>query len=147
MAEKPSFRQALKTRRCLIPADGFYEWAILAETKNKLPLYFLNKSKAVFAFAGLWETWTSPNGEGINSVTIITIEPNALVRKFHLRMPVILPPNEYMNWLTLAAKKPDEYQTMLMPYPEDKMDCYPVSPIVNSAQNESPEMVVPFMKK
>lgn len=144
LAEKPAFRGALKSRRCLIPVDGFFEWVNIEGTKNKLPLYFLLKSKAVFAFAGLWETWKSPKGEEINSATIITTEPNALVGQYHSRIPVILPEEEYKNWLTPGTKSPDELHSLLKPYPEVEMDCFPVSPLVNSPKNDSPEIVIPL---
>jgi len=134
----------LKFRRCLIPADGFYEWVNIEDSKEKIPLYFLPKSKAAFAFAGLWETWKSPKGVEINSSTIITTEPNALVGKFHSRMPVILPQEEYLNWLTPGPKSPDELHSLLKPYPEDEMDCYPVSPLVNSPKNDNPEINFPL---
>jgi putative SOS response-associated peptidase YedK len=144
LAEKPAFRGALKSRRCLIPADGFIEWVNIEGTKDKLPLYFLLKSKAVFAFAGLWETWKSPNSAEINSTTIITTEPNALVSQFHSRMPVILPQEEYMNWLSPEPKSPDELHSLLKPFPEAEMDCYPVSPLANSPKNDGPEIIIPL---
>jgi putative SOS response-associated peptidase YedK len=144
LAEKPAFRAALKFRRCLIPADGFFEWVNIEAAKNKLPIYFRLKSKAVFSFAGLWETWKSPRGEEINSATIITTEPNTLVSQFHARMPVILSQDKYTNWLAPGAKSPDELHSLLQPYPEAGMECYPVSPMVNSPRNDSPEIVVPL---
>jgi putative SOS response-associated peptidase YedK len=144
LAEKPAFRGALKSRRCLIPADGFFEWVNVEAARNKLPIYFRLKSKAVFSFAGLWETWKSPKGEQVNSATIITTEPNALVGQFHARMPVILPPEMYMNWLAPGVKSPDDLRSLLAPYPEVEMECYPVSPLANSPRNDSPEIVVPL---
>jgi putative SOS response-associated peptidase YedK len=147
VAEKPSFRGALKFRRCLILADGFYEWVNIADTKVKLPIYFLLKSRAPFAFAGLWETWAPPNRAEINSATIITTEPNALVGKFHDRMPVILPHDAYMNWLTPNPKSPGEFRSLLKPFPEAQMECYPVSTLANSAKNESPEVILPLPQR
>ncbi len=144
LAEKPAFREALKSRRCLIPADGFFEWVIIEGTKEKLPLYFQLKSKAVFAFAGLWETWRSPETAEINSATIITTEPNALVGKFHTRMPVILSPEEYLMWLTPGSKSSGELLSLLKPFPEAEMNCYPVSPLANSPKNDGPEIIIPL---
>ena len=144
LAEKPAFRSALKARCCLIPADGFFEWVNIEDTKTKLPIYFFKKTRTIFAFAGLWETWKSPKGEEINSATIITTEPNALVSRFHARMPAILPQEEYTHWLTPGVKGPDELHSLLRPYPENEMDCYPVSQMVNSPKNDSPEIVLPL---
>jgi len=144
LSEKPAFRKALISRRCLIPADGFFEWVNVEDSKNKLPIYFLLKSKAVFAFAGLWETWKSPQNVEINSATIITTEPNAIVGQFHSRMPVILPTEAYMNWLTSRPISPNELQLLLKPYPDVEMDCYPVSPLANNAKYDNPELITPL---
>ena len=144
LAEKPAFRGAYKSRRCLIPADGFFEWVIIEGSKTKLPIYFFQKSREAFAFAGLWETWKSPNGEVINSATIITTEPNALVGRFHDRMPVILPNEAYTTWLTPGSKSPIELHSLLKPYPEVEMDCHPVSPLANSPKNDSSEIIIPL---
>ncbi|MCJ7700742.1 MAG: SOS response-associated peptidase, partial [Anaerolineales bacterium] len=103
LAEKPSFRNAFKRRRCLILADGFYEWKKIPDNKTKIPTYIRLKDGKPFAFAGLWENWHSPDGSQILSTTIITTQPNDLVKPIHNRMPVILPEDSYQAWLT-----PDE---------------------------------------
>ena len=144
LVEKPAFRGALKARRCLIPADGFFEWVNIEDSKTKLPIYFFKKTKEIIAYAGLWETWKSPKGEEINSATIITTEPNSLVARFHNRMPAILPREMYKTWLTPETKSPDELLSLLKPYREDDLDCYPVSPLVNSAKNDGPELIAPL---
>jgi putative SOS response-associated peptidase YedK len=141
LAEKPSFRNAFKSRRCLILGDGFYEWLIVQETKKRLPIYFYLKTKAIFAFAGLWEYWRSPEGKEIRSATMITSTPNNLVGKFHDRMPVMLPRDVYQIWLDPHTGQSD-LQSLLKPYPDGEMDCYPVSPLVNSPKNDSPEIVL-----
>jgi putative SOS response-associated peptidase YedK len=102
LAEKPSFRTAFRRRRCLILADGFFEWRALAGTKSKTPYYIRLKSQKPFAFAGLWEIWSSPDGSEIRSCTIITTTPNELMSPIHNRMPVILPQNDYTKWLEQA---------------------------------------------
>jgi putative SOS response-associated peptidase YedK len=143
VAEKPAFREAFKSRRCLIPATGYFEWIINAETKNKLPIYFIPKSNDIFTFAGLWETWISPDGKIIESTTIITTEPNSFVNNYHLRMPAILPGEEHDKWLSPAVKSLDEYSRLLKSYPNE-MDCFPVSMMVNNIKNDSPDIIVPL---
>jgi putative SOS response-associated peptidase YedK len=141
LGEKPAFRSAYKYRRCLIPADGFYEWLEIEGSKKKLPIYIQMKDKRPFAFAGLWEEWHAPDGSELRSATIITTEPNKLVAKIHTRMPVILLPEAYELWLAPGDKKPAELQHLLQPYPADEMTQYPVSDLVNSPANEGPGCV------
>jgi putative SOS response-associated peptidase YedK len=136
-AEKPAFRQAMRKRRCLIPADGFYEWKKAAG--KKLPYCFTMADDAVFAFAGLWEQWRNPAGEPIESCTILTTEPNELAREIHDRMPVILSPEDYELWLDPGFARMDALQEMLKPYPADEMRCYRVSERVNQVKNDDPE--------
>lgn len=111
IAEKPSFRVPFKQRRCLIPADGFYEWK--AEGGKKYPFLFTLKDKTMFTFAGLWETWRSKEGEVVNSCTIITTEPNSLVAQYHDRMPVIFADNDRWQWL--EDRPQNELMAMLVP--------------------------------
>ncbi len=144
LAEKPSFRSAFKSRRCLIPADGYFEWTIVEGTKTKIPIYFFKKSREAFAFAGLWETWRSPTGDEIHSATIITTEPNDLAGRFHNRMPAILPKEDYSAWLAPAVKSPDALLALLKPYPTPDMDCFPVSTLVNKPENDRAEIVIPL---
>ena len=138
--EKPSFRRAFRERRCLIPADGFYEWK--RTNGSKQPYYIHMREGRPFAFAGLWESWKDEDGPEIRSCTILTTKPNALTAEIHDRMPVILPPGSYDAWLDPEAER-DELYGLLAPYPEDEMEAYPVSRFVNSPQNNDPRCIEP----
>lgn len=139
VAEKPAFRSAFKKRRCLVLADGFYEWQ--QQNGKKQPFYYRLQNGNPFAFAGLWEHWESEEGEGIESCTIITTDANELIRPIHDRIPVILAPNDYDKWLDPEVKEPELLQPLLQPYPSEEMTAYPVSPKVNSPKNDSPECI------
>ncbi|MBD2002644.1 MULTISPECIES: SOS response-associated peptidase [Cyanophyceae] len=139
VAEKPSFRAAFKQRRCLILADGFYEWE--QQEKNKQPFYFRMNDEHPFAFAGLWEHWKSGDGEVIDSCTILTTEPNDLMRPVHNRMPVIIDPKDYDLWLDTEVKKPELLQPLLRSYSAEEMTAYPVSTKVNKPVNDSAELI------
>jgi putative SOS response-associated peptidase YedK len=143
LAEKPSFRAGLKYHRCLILADGFYEWKSQPGTKTKLPHFFHLKSGKPFAFAGLWETWQSPDGSSVKSTTIITTAPNELMAPIHNRMPLILPPDAYAQWLDPAARTYESLQHLLVSYPAEEMTAHPVSTLVNSPANDRADCVVP----
>ena len=143
LAEKPSFRGSLKYKRCLILADGFYEWKGSPGKKAKTPFFIHMKDRKPFAFAGLWDSWNSPDGSQIKTCTIITTEPNELMSLLHNRMPVILHPRDYAKWLDPSAQTPDQLLPLLRPFPADKMDAYPVTPLVNKPANDIPELVVP----
>jgi putative SOS response-associated peptidase YedK len=145
LAEKPSFRAAYLRRRCLILADGFYEWQTIPGSKAKQPMYIQLATKKPFAFAGLWELWR-PDDTPILSCTIITTEPNALLAPIHNRMPVILPPDTYALWLDPAEQKPIALNHLLTPYPADLMTAYPVSRLVNSPANDTPACIVPYQE-
>lgn len=134
LVEKPSFRTALTRRRCLIPADGFYEWR--KQGKGKQPLCIHRKDDDLFAFAGLWDEWTSPDGSPLRTCTIITCAPNALMATIHDRMPAILRPEDEAAWLSPATKSVTELLGLLTPYPDDQIEAYPVSSAVNSAAND-----------
>ncbi|MBI3303843.1 MAG: SOS response-associated peptidase [Deltaproteobacteria bacterium] len=142
VAEKPSFRRALQKRRCLVLADGFYEWR--KEGKKKTPLYIALKSHEPFGFAGLWETWKSPTGEAVHSCTIITTTPNALMESIHNRMPVILPREAEALWLDRAVEDPQALLPLLAPYLAEAMEAYAVSPLVNSPRNDTPACIEPL---
>jgi putative SOS response-associated peptidase YedK len=144
LAEKPSFRSAYKRRRCLIIADGFYEWVKQPGQKTKSPFYVQMESKEPFAFAGLWETWFSHDGSELKTTTIITTEPNDLISRIHARMPVILPSQAYDLWLDPSEKSHEELGHLLKSYPSEEMIQYPVSRVVNSPANDSPECVEPL---
>lgn len=139
IAEKPSFRSAFKKRRCLVLADGFYEWQ--KQEQQKQPFYFQISDQQLFAFAGLWEHWQDQTtGEAIESCTIITTEPNDLMKNVHNRMPVILKPKDYDLWLDLAVK-PELLQPLLHPYPAEEMTAFAVSKAVNKPSNDTAECI------
>lgn len=144
LEEKPSFRTAFKRRRCLIPATGFYEWG-KGEGKAKQPYYIHLKNTPVFAFAGLWETWNSPDGDMVETCTIITTEPNELISPFHHRMAVILDPDDYDLWLSPDELSPMMLKPLLNTYPVERMAYYAVSSLVNNVRNDSPECIKPLM--
>jgi putative SOS response-associated peptidase YedK len=142
VAEKPSFRRALQKRRCLVLADGFYEWK--KEGKKKTPMYITLKSHEPFGFAGLWETWKAPSGEVIRSCTIITTTPNSLMESIHNRMPVILPQKAESLWLDRTIEGPEELTQLLVPYPDKAMEAYAVSSLVNSPANDTVACIEPL---
>ena len=139
VAEKPSFRTALRRRRCLVLADGFYEWQRIG--KNKRPMRIVMRSGEPFAFAGLWETWKDPEGIVIPSCAIITTTPNDLLNPIHNRMPVILPRDVEDFWLDDSVDDPAALTSVLTPYPNDDMEVYEVSSLVNSVANGGPEVI------
>ena len=140
VAEKPAYRAAFKSRRCLVPADGFFEWR--AEGKKKQPFYIHMKDEKPFAFAGLWERWEK-GAEPITSFTIIVTEANELLRPIHERMPVILAPKDYARWLDPALKK-EAAQKFMRPYGPEKMALRKISTRVNSPKNDDPEILAPL---
>lgn len=141
LAEKPAFKYSLTRRRCLIPADGFYEWR--QEGNRRVPVYIRRRDGALFAFAGLWDEWQSPDGSPLRTCTIITTEPNALIAPIHNRMPAILKPEHEALWLDTSLKDPIQLLTMLRAYPEAEMEAYPVSPRVNNPRNDDPLCIQP----
>ena len=140
VSEKPSFRKAFKVRRCLILADGFYEWQKI--DSGKQPYHIKMQDGSPFAFAGLWETW-GRNGEEIRSCSIITTEANDLMNEIHHRMPVILPTEDYAMWLDPDFDEKEPLTSLLKPYPADAMEAYPVSRRVNKPSNNEPGVVEP----
>ena len=141
VAEKPSFRSAFKRRRCLIVADGFYEWQ-KADDGGKQPYHFKMNDSAPFAFAGLWETWNG-YGEEVRSCSIITTDANDLMREIHHRMPVILPAENYAAWLDPGLDEKEALRDLLKPYPSEAMEAYRVSRRVNRPANNEPGVVEP----
>ncbi len=142
LMEKPSFREAYKSRRCIIPASGFYEWQ-RAEKGAKQPFYFYLTNKEVFGFAGLWEEWLDKkSGESLETCTIITTEANDVLKPVHDRMPVILKAVDYDEWLDTKEANTDKLQKLLAPYPPDEMSSHAVSRAVNSPTLDSPELIV-----
>lgn len=140
VAEKPAFRSAFKKRRCLVIADGFYEWQRLGERKQ--PIWIGRKDKRPFAFAGLWEHWKPAEGEPIETCAIITTEPNDLMAPIHNRMPVILAPASYIPWLDHTAPA-DSLKALLRPYPSAELQAYPVSTLVNNPRHNAPACLEP----
>ncbi len=143
LAEKPSYRGVYKYKRCLIPADGFYEWKSQPGTKTKIPYFIHLKRAKPFAFAGLWDEWRAADGSSIRTCTIITTSPNPLMATIHDRMPVILQPRDYGEWLDPAPRTPDSLQHLIAAFPADLMEAYPVSALVNSPSNDRAECLQP----
>ncbi len=141
-AEKPAFRAAFRRRRCLVVADGFYEWQ--KQNGWKQPFYICLRDRRPFAFAGLWERWQGPDDTVIESCTLLTTTPNDLIRPLHNRMPVILHPRDYELWLDPGFQQVEELQPLLGPYPAGEMDAYPVSRLVNSPKNDDPKCIEPM---
>ena len=141
LAEKASFKNAYKRRRCLVLADGFYEWKKEGDN-TKTPVYIRLASGEPFAFGGLWEMWQTAE-DFILSCTIITTSPNELTAQIHNRMPLILPREAYEQWLDPAERTPDQLNGLLKPYPAELMTAYPVSKLVNSPKNDSPVLIEP----
>jgi putative SOS response-associated peptidase YedK len=139
LIEKPSFRDAFKKRRCLVIADSFYEWKRL-DNKSKTPIRIKLKSDELFAMAGLWERWKSPEGSMIYTCTIITTSPNVLMNDIHDRMPVILNKDAEQTWLN-PNNDAHFLQNLLQPFNPDLMEAYEVSPLVNSPKNNSPRLI------
>lgn len=140
VAVKPAFRSAFKKRRCLVLADGFYEWQRLGERKQ--PMWISRKDKRPFGFAGLWEHWKPAEGEPIETCSIITTEPNDLMAPIHNRMPVILTPASYDQWLDLNAQA-EPLKALLCPCPSDELQAYPVSTLVNNPRHNVPQCLEP----
>jgi putative SOS response-associated peptidase YedK len=137
-AAKPAFRDAFKRRRALIPADGYFEWK--RDGKQKQPYLIRMKGGGPFAFAGLWATWRPPEGEEMTSYTIMTTEPNELMKDIHDRMPVILGPDDHDRWLDLDADSTE----LLKPYPSEWLEAYPVDKRVGNVRNNDVELVEPL---
>ena len=140
VATKPAFRSAFKKRRCLVVADGFYEWR--AGPGGKTPYYFQMKDQGPFAFAGLWERWEGSE-EPVESCTLITTEANGMVGQVHDRMPVILGPESFDRWLDPNEQRAEVLQAMLVPLPDDWLTTHPVSKLVNNPRNENPRCIEP----
>jgi putative SOS response-associated peptidase YedK len=137
--EKPSFRDAFKKRRCIVPADGFYEWQRTGGKKQ--PYFFQMRDERPFGFAGLWDRWKSQEGEVIETCTILTTEGNDILRPVHDRMPVILYPEDYELWLDDDLRQSDVRQELLRPFAAFEMNGYPVSVLVNNTRSQGAELV------
>jgi len=137
--DKPAFSAAMRRRRCLIPADGFYEWKTIGTRKQ--PYYVRAKSDQPLAFAGLWETWTGPNGEELETAAIVTTRANRALAEIHERMPVIIPPDAFNLWLDCTNVDPETAAALISPASENLLDTYEVSAAVNRTANDGPELV------
>jgi putative SOS response-associated peptidase YedK len=140
VADKPSFRDAFKKRRALVPASGFYEWKKIEGVKQ--PYYITRKDNKPFSLAGLWEIWNK-GSEPLETFTILTTEPNTIIAELHNRMPVIIPHEAYKLWLDPATDQ-NTLKKLLVPYPEDELTLYPVSRLINSPANDSSGLIEPL---
>jgi len=140
--EKPSFRNAFRRHRCLIPSSGFYEWLRLE--RGKQPYFVRMRDEHPFAFAGLWERWESPDKGVIETCTILTTTANAVLATIHDRMPVILPPTEYARWLDPALRNTDSLGHLLVPFPPEDMVAFPVSTRVNAPSVDDEKCIAPL---
>lgn len=143
--EKPAFRHALRRRRCLVPASGFFEWRKNSDG-TKTPLYIRRSDGRPMAFAGLWEVWHSPDGTEVPSCTIITTDSNELILPIHNRMPVILKEEDYRRWLDSLERQPSEVMDLLAPYPAERMLAEPVSRVVNDPKHDTPDCIEPLVE-
>ncbi|MBU1276427.1 MAG: SOS response-associated peptidase [Proteobacteria bacterium] len=138
VADKPAFRGPFRRSRCLVPVDGFFEWA--PAPGGKQPFFLARQDREPFALAGLWDQWTGPKGEKLRSFTIVTTSANSLVEPIHPRMPVMLQPQDEGRWLDMGAS-PEQLAGLLRPYPAQDMEAHAVSRRVNSPVNEGPELI------
>ena len=150
LREKPAFKTALSRRRCLVPADGFYEWSTPfadkggTKAKEKTPHYIKMKSGELFALAGLWDEWKTPEGEMLRSCTIITTAPNEIITPLHHRMAVILKPEDEEAWLDPDLKDVDELSQLLQPYANDALELHSVSRRVNAPAFDDASCILPL---
>ncbi len=142
VAQKPAFRDAFRARRCLVLADGFYEWQPIGGKKQ--PHFIRLRDGSPFGFAGLWEHWEDDRYGPIESCTIITTEPNELVRPLHNRMPAIILPSDHAHWLDPGIEAETDLRPLLRPLPATMMESYPVSTLVNNTANDVPECIEPL---
>ncbi len=143
VAEKPAFRSSFRHRRCLIPADGYYEWKSMQGRKQ--PYYFSMQDGQPFCFAGLWDRWQAPDGPPVESCTIITTGANAFASEFHHRMPVIVARDHYARWLDPRITHAAQVTPMLQPFAAEAMRVYPVSTLVNNARVDEPRCITPLL--
>lgn len=139
--DKPAFRNAMKYRRCLVPADGFYEWK--REGAVKRPYFVGLKDGAPFAFAGLWENWIGPNGEEVESAAIVTTDASPSIAHIHHRMPVMLPPESFEAWLDTANVDAQQAALLFKPVPDEKLEAREISDAVNKVANDTPALLAP----
>ncbi|MCR8641805.1 SOS response-associated peptidase [Paenibacillus sp. N1-5-1-14] len=143
LLDKPAFRVPLLRKRCMIPADGFYDWQQLGRGKEKQPMRIVMKSRSLFAMAGLYDMWVAEDGRKVSSCTIITTSSNPVVAPIHDRMPVILQPEHEQLWLDRDMHDVAALQKVLVPFPAADMQAYPVSPQVGKVANDNPSLIEP----
>ncbi len=141
ISDKPMFRNLLRNRRCLVPANGFYEWKNLGD--HKQPYYVSIPDEPVFSFAGLYDAWKADDEQVVASYTIITTAANSLMSGIHQRMPVILHRDDEEEWLDRSINDPGQIERLLVPYPAEDMAVVPVSRAVNNVRNDGPELIAP----
>lgn len=141
LAEKGAYKAAFQKRRCLVPADGFYEWQQRADRKAKQPWFVHRPDGEPYAFAGLWEVWKGPDGEPLRSCTIITTTPNEAMARIHDRMPVVLPSDAWGTWLDREHDDVDHLGRLLVPCPAELTVLRPVSTLVSNVRNDGPELM------
>lgn len=141
VGEKPAFRSAFRTRRCLVPSSGFYEWK--KEEGRKQPYFIRPRGRSSFAFAGLWEQWRGPEGSLVESCTLITTEANELISQLHDRMPAILSPSEYALWLDPGVSDGTRLIPLLRPYPAQELETFPVGAFVNNPKMDDSRCIAP----
>ncbi|MFH7326600.1 SOS response-associated peptidase, partial [Desulfurivibrio sp. C05AmB] len=142
--EKPAFRKALRTKRCLVPASGFFEWSKTAS--KKVPYYISMKEGVPMALAGIWDVWDTPDGEVLESFSILTTAANRLLQPIHDRMPVICQPADFALWLDQTVNDPARLQPLLQPCPAELLQSWPVSTLVNNPRHDSEECIRPVTK-
>ena len=147
MLDKPAFRNAMRRRRCLIPTDGFYEWQTGAASGPKQP-YFVRAKRSEgappLAFAGLWETWTGPNGEELDTAAIVTTDANRILSAIHPRMPAFIAPADFDRWLDCDAVPAEEAAALIKPADDAQLEVYPISPAVNRVAKDSEVLIAPL---
>jgi putative SOS response-associated peptidase YedK len=141
--DKPMFRNAVQRRRCLIPADGFYEWQV--RSGGKQPWHVSIADGSLFALGGVWEYWAKEGVQPIVSCAIIVTDANDLMRPIHERMPVIIAPEDYARWLDVEVQDQEQIMPLLAPFPAERMRAFPISSLVNNAKNEGPNLVRPLV--
>ena len=140
--EKSSFRHAIRSRRCIIPASGYFEWA--ASSSGKLPHYITMRDESPMSLAGIWETWKAPDGKSLETVALLTTRANSMLAAIHDRMPVILHPGEFALWLDRTATDPHKLERLYQPFPSERIQAWPVSKAVNNAAHNSAECIQPL---
>src|SRR5262245_61857510 len=139
--EKPAFRLAMRRRRCLFPADGFYEWRQAG--RERRPFFVRSRSGGPIAFAGLWETWMGPNGEEMDTAAIVTTTANRALASIHPRMPVVIAPDAFDLWLDCGNVDGETATALIAPAPDEALEAYEVSPAVNHAANDAADLIAP----